>query len=60
MTTKQMAHEVIDTLPKNASMDDIMHALYVRAKCEKGDKEIREGRGIAHGEAVKKMRKWVK
>jgi hypothetical protein len=27
-------------------MDDIMHALYVRAKFAKGEQEIRDGKGI--------------
>jgi len=60
MTTKQMAQEVIEGLPKNATIDDIMYALYVRAKFEEGDKDIRDGHGVPQEEAVKRLRKWVK
>ena len=32
MTAKQMAQEVIAGLPRDATIDDIMYAIYVRAK----------------------------
>ncbi len=53
MTTKQIAHQVIDALPDQASMDDIIHALYVRARFERGVREVREGKGIPHREVKK-------
>jgi hypothetical protein len=37
-----------------------MHALYVRAKFAKGEQEIREGKGISHKEAKRRLSKWVK
>jgi len=43
MTSKETAQQVLEALPDDASMDDIMHALYVRAKCEHGERQIREG-----------------
>ncbi|MBM4036389.1 MAG: hypothetical protein FJ291_32030 [Planctomycetes bacterium] len=42
---KDVAKQVIDSLPAGATMDDIMHALYIRAKCERADRQIEEGRG---------------
>jgi predicted transcriptional regulator len=59
MTVKDIAKQVIDTLPDEASMDDIMYALYVRAKFERGEREIREGKGVSHEEAKKRLQKWV-
>jgi hypothetical protein len=59
MTEKEIAKQVIDGLPKGATLDDIMHALYVRAKFEKGEQEIRNGKGIAHKEAKRRLSKWV-
>ena len=41
-------------------LDDIMHALYVRAKFAKGEQEIRDGKGIPHDEAKRRLSKWVK
>jgi len=51
MTTKEIAKLVIDTLPDEATMDDIIHALYLKIKFDRGEKEIREGKGISHDKA---------
>ncbi len=60
MTAKEMAKNVIDKLPDEANMDDIIHALYIRTKFERGILEIEEGKGSSHEEAKKRMRSWVK
>ena len=60
MTVKEIAKQVIDALPDEASMDDVIHALYVRAKFAGGEEEIRQGRGVAHDQAKKRLQKWVK
>jgi hypothetical protein len=60
MAEKDIAKQVIDALPEGATMDDIMHALYVRAKFGKGEQEIRDGKGIPHDEAKRRLSKWVK
>ena len=60
MVMKEEAKRIIDTLPDEASLDDIMHALYVTAKFQHGEKEIREGRGVSHDEAKKRLEKWLR
>ena len=60
MTTKDLAKQLIDRLPDEATMDEIMHVLYLRAKFETGERQIREGQGISHDEAKQKLQKWVK
>jgi hypothetical protein len=60
MAAKEAAKQVIDSLPDEASMDDIIHALYVIAKFEHGEREIRRGRGVPHAKARKRLQKWVK
>ena len=60
MAVKDIAKQVIDALPDEATMDDIMHALYINAKFEHGEREIREGKGISHEEAKQRLQKWVK
>jgi len=59
MTVKEIAKKVIDSLPDEASMDEIIHALYIRAKFDRGIRQIDEGKGISHEEAKKRMREWV-
>jgi len=58
--TKQMAKQVIDSLPADATTDDIMHALHIRAKCERADRQIEEGKGITHQEAKRRLRRWLR
>ena len=60
MTVKESAKQVIDGLPDGASMDDIIHALYVNIKFAHGKQEIRDGKGISHEDAKKKLEKWLK
>ena len=57
MTVKEQAKEIIDSLSNEASMDDVMHALYVNAKFEHGQQEIREGQGIPHSQAKERLAK---
>ena len=56
MTVKQMAKQVIESLPEDFTLDDIIHALYVQAKFERGEQEIRQGRGIADDQARQRLR----
>ncbi len=60
MTVKDVARQVIETLPDEATIDDVIHALYIKAKFNHGENEIREGKGIPHEEAMKIIQKWVK
>ena len=60
MTIKELAKKVIDTLPDEANMDEIIHALYIKAKFDHGIDQIDKGEGISHDEAKKRMREWVK
>ncbi|MGI6387972.1 MAG: hypothetical protein ACOX2W_12805 [Desulfomonilia bacterium] len=39
-------------------MDEIIHALYVNVKFSRGEKELREGRGVSQTDAKKKL-KWA-
>ncbi len=60
MPVKEIAKNVIDTLPDDTTLDDIIHALYIRAKFDHGEREIREGKGISQEEAKQRLKKWVK
>ena len=58
MNAKAAAQHVIDSLPKNVSMDDVIHALYVATKFDRGEREIRSGKGISDNDAKSRMKKW--
>ncbi len=59
-SVKEKAKNVIDNLPEDSTMDDIMHALYILIKLDKGLKQIEEGKGVSHEEAKEMMRKWAR
>ena len=60
MTVKDIAKNVINSLPQKATMDDVIHALYVHAKFQHGEQEIKQRKGVSHEDAKKRLRKWVK
>jgi hypothetical protein len=58
MNAKAAAKQVIDGLPKSVSMDDVIHALYVATKFDRGEREIRAGKGVSDEVAKSRMKKW--
>lgn len=60
-SVKEKAKIIIDNLPEDSTMDDIIHALYIKEKIEQGEREILEGIGIPHDEVKEKLlKKWAK
>jgi hypothetical protein len=57
MLTKETAKQIIDLLPDDATMDDIIRALYINVKFSRGEREIRAGKGMPHEEAEERLGK---
>lgn len=57
--TKEEAKHMIDLLPNEATLDDIMHALYLSAKFQRGEREIREVKGVDDEAARERLEKWL-
>jgi hypothetical protein len=53
-TVKQIIHEVADHLPENATLDDAMHALYVRQKLARSLQAAERGEVTSQEEMEKK------
>lgn len=60
MSIKDNAHNIINSLPDNVDLEDIMNALYVNMKFAHGEEEIKQGKGISQDDAVSMMRSWQK
>jgi hypothetical protein len=60
MNAKNTAMHVIESLPKNVTMDDVIHALYVATKFDRGEREIKSGKGVSDEDAKARMKKWQK
>lgn len=60
MTTKEKVREVLDRLPDDCSMDDVLYHLYVVQQIEHGSADVEAGRTIPHEEVVEDLRRrWV-
>jgi predicted transcriptional regulator len=59
-TEKDRIIKMIKTLPDDTTMEDIIEAIYVRQKIEKGLKDSEEGKLFTHEEAKERLAKWLK
>jgi hypothetical protein len=56
---KQEVIRIIQNLPDEVSVDEIMGELYFRLQVDEGLKELDEDKGIPHEEVEKRMSKWL-
>ena len=56
---KQQVIQIIQSLPDDATLDDIMAELYFKLQVDAGLKELDEGKGIPYEEVEKRMSKWL-
>jgi hypothetical protein len=57
MSEKQQSLDVVKGMPNNATLADIQHRLHIIASVNKGQREIRQGKGIPHSKAFELLRK---
>ena len=60
VTTKEAVIEMIRNLPEDVTIADIMAELYFRQKVDQGLRELDEGKGIPHEQALERLGKWLK
>ena len=60
MTVKEKVIEMIEGLPDDVTVSDIMAELYFRQNVDEGLRELDEGKGISHEEAQKQLSRWLK
>ena len=56
---KQRVIRMIQALPDEVTLDEIMAELYFRLQVDAGLKELDEGQGIPHDEVTKRMSRWL-
>jgi predicted transcriptional regulator len=59
MSTKEEVIRFIKGLPENVTLEDILEELYVRAKIEKGLRDLNTGKTVSHNEVKEKLSKWL-
>jgi len=58
MSNKEAAIQAIQRLPDDASFGDIMYAMYVRKKIERGLRDEEDGNLIDHGDMKREIAAW--
>ena len=60
MKTKEKVQELLDRLPDDCSLDDVLYHLYVVQQIERGLADVDVGRTIPHEQVAEQLRrKWV-
>jgi len=55
---KAVVRDVLETLPDDASYDEIMRELAFERMVDRGIADVRAGRSISHDEAVQRIHSW--
>lgn len=50
---------IVESLPDDATMDDLIHELFVRMQIEDGLRQSAEGKTISDEELKRRMSKWL-
>jgi hypothetical protein len=58
-TPKEEIRNLLDTLPENASLEDIQYHIYVLQKVQKGLEAAECGNVFSQEEAERRMNKWT-
>ncbi len=56
---KEQVIQMIQTLPDEVTVDDVMAELYFKLQVDAGLRELDEGKGIPHEEVERRMSKWL-
>ena len=56
---KEQVIEMIQALPDESTVDDIMAELYFRMKVDAGLKELDEGKAVSHEEVKERLSRWL-
>jgi predicted transcriptional regulator len=58
-TPKDRVRKILDSVPDDASFEDIQYHIYVCQKIRKGLKDIDEGRVMTQREVERRMARWL-
>lgn len=58
--TKTLLNEVVQQMPNEFSIDELLERLMLIESIEKGRKQFHEGKVLTHQEVGKKLEKWLK
>ncbi len=57
---KKRVLDMIESLPENSTVDDILEELYFRLAVDRGIRELDSGKWVSHQTAKNRLSKWLK
>ena len=58
-TPKEEMRLMLDTLPDDATLEDVQYSIYVRERVERGQREADEGKLVDQDEIEVRMSRWL-
>jgi predicted transcriptional regulator len=58
-TAKEETRKMLDTLPDDATWEDIQYSIFVRERVERGRREAAEGKLTDQDEVEERMKRWL-
>lgn len=59
-TPKQEVQGILNSLPEDATLDDIQYRIYVRQAIDRGLQDIDRGRILTQAAVEQRMARWIK
>ena len=56
---KEEVMRILESLPEDASLDDIQYHIYVRQKIDRGLDDVEAGRTLSEEEFDRRMARWL-
>lgn len=60
MTVKEQIVKIIEKLPNNVAVSDVIAELYFKEQVDRGLRELDNGKSISHKMAKERLAKWLK
>jgi len=60
LSAKEVARQIIENLPDDVTLDDIMYAIYVRRKIERGLRDEEAGNLIDDNDVKREINEWLR
>ncbi len=60
ISDKEAALKLIEGLPDDATLDDIMYAVYVRKQIERGLRDVEAGNTVSNEDVMREIDEWLK
>lgn len=58
-TAKEEVRRILESLPDDATLEDIQYRIYVRQAIAAGVRDVDEGRVVSHEEVERRMSRWT-